>query len=49
MNKIEEYNSKVKHTGRQKCTECDHRSLSGFYNGHGKCAYHWAKLQGWLK
>jgi len=49
MSKAEKYNSKIKHTGRQKCAECDHRSLPGFKAGHGKCAYHWAELNGWLK
>ena len=44
-----EYNKEVKHTGRQKCCKCDHKSLSGFIKGKGHCRYHWNLLQGWIK
>jgi hypothetical protein len=41
---INKFNARVKHRGRQKCTLCDHRSLSGLNKGCGKCTYHFTLL-----
>jgi len=29
--------------GKQKCTRCEHRSVTGLKAGHGKCPYHFAQ------
>ncbi len=45
---IEEYNKRLKHTGRQKCCKCEYKSLAGFKKGQGMCSYHWSKYNLWI-